>query len=363
MSDGIAVAKLGAPMRTLRALIISDERPGHYHLAEGVAAAISRRRPVQITRLSVARRRWIPGRVAAALARSAASPSMVLRLVYGIDAAALPASDAVMSAGGDTLVANAATARILGATNIFCGSLRHLPPEQFSLIVSSYARHQALPRHLVMLKPNPMDPDRFREEHGGKIPDAKDRNRPPRLAGMCIGGDSGLFHYQRDEWDKLLAFVRQSHAELGTRWIVSTSRRTPADVADAVAALARSAPDAVEEMIDVRSTGHGTLPRLLGRVDAVLVTEDSSSMISEAVTARIPVVGVSPQHHAFNENESEYRTLLKQKGWCRYLPISALTPATFLRAMAETTPLTANHLDLLADELASHLPRLFAAND
>ena len=36
-------------------------------------------------------------------------------------------------------------------------------------------------------------------------------------------------------------------------------------------------------------------------VDAVLVTEDSSTMLSEAVCARLPVVGVSPADHDFKD--------------------------------------------------------------
>ena len=72
----------------------------------------------------------------------------------------LPKLGLIVSAGGETLVANAASWPALrGAPNIFCGSLRRLPPEAFSLVISSYARHAALPRHLVALKPSGIDPD------------------------------------------------------------------------------------------------------------------------------------------------------------------------------------------------------------
>ena len=51
----------------LAILILSDGRPGHYHLAEGVAAAIARRRPTQVTRIAISKRKAIPGRLLARL--------------------------------------------------------------------------------------------------------------------------------------------------------------------------------------------------------------------------------------------------------------------------------------------------------
>ena len=41
----------------LRILLLSDGRPGHYHLAEGVCAALRRSRPVDVTTVRVNRRR------------------------------------------------------------------------------------------------------------------------------------------------------------------------------------------------------------------------------------------------------------------------------------------------------------------
>jgi len=56
-------------------------------------------------------------------------------------------------------------------------------------------------------------------------------------------------------------------------------------------------------------------------------------MISEAVSARLPVVGVAPTAHRFTDEEQAYRAMLIDKGWCRVLPIAALTPPTFAAAL------------------------------
>lgn len=344
-------------MRKLRVLLLADDKPGHYHLAEGVIAALARRRAVDVARIEVRRHRVFPNRMLAdALASGLMSPVAVLRLAYGIRAESL-ASDLVVSAGGDTIVPNAALAKVLGALNIFCGTLRRLSSAHFSLIVSSYESHRALPRHLVTLKPNAIDPDapERRRERPAQL-----QNGYPLLAGLLVGGDSGLFKYGQDEWAKLREFLETSHRSGGTRWIVSTSRRTGAPVADGFAELAKSSVS-IAELIDYRTAGPGSLGRLFQQADAILATEDSSTMISEAVSQRLPVVGVSPAEHGFKKDEAEYRALMLANAWCRFVPIAELTPGRFKAALAEITPMRENHLDRLADALAERLPKLATA--
>lgn len=340
----------------LAILILSDERPGHYHLAEGVAAAIARRLPVAVSRMTIERRKLAPGRLLASAYMLGMPPSALLRAGYTIAPHQLPAANLVISAGGDTLAANAAAARVLGASNIFCGTLRHLPAEAFDLVISSYARHAGLPHHLVTLKPNGIDPDSL-PRRGGPL--AFGPGRPPRTAGLLVGGPSGLFAWRDDEWQRLAGFLSDSFRSCGTRWTVSTSRRTPGAVGDLLQALAREPNGPIAELIDFRSAGPGTLPRLFGSVEAILATEDSSTMLSEAVCARLPVVGVSPERHDFKEEEREYRALLIAEGWCRSLPLAALAPETFLTALADVKPLQVNHLDRLAADLAERLPHIF----
>ena len=344
------------PMRALSILLLSDGRPGHYHLAEGVAAAIARQRPVEVVRVSVARRRLLPGRLLTGMLGTSAGPGAVLRAGYGLTRGDLPAkADLVISAGGETIAANVAATRLLGAHNIFCGTLRRVAPEAFSLIVSSYARHATLPRHLVALKPNGIDPDTLRRR------DVFDpaSGKAPAVAGLLVGGDSGLFHYTQAEWRRLIEFLGSSYRRNGIRWVVSTSRRSPDWIGDAIASLATERDSPIAELIDFRTAGPGTLPKLFGAVEAILCTEDSSTMLSEAVCARLPVVGVSPGDHGFKDDEREYRAFMRDQGWCRFLGLDALEPETFMKALAGVQPLTENHLDRLAGQLAERVPELF----
>ncbi|MGE3702399.1 MAG: hypothetical protein AB7G08_27035 [Hyphomicrobiaceae bacterium] len=83
------------------------------------------------------RRFWLPSRHLQQLLNRGASPASILRLGYGLKSSDLPPADVVVSAGGDTLAANAAIANLLGIPNIFCGSLRHLAPRNIQIVIDN----------------------------------------------------------------------------------------------------------------------------------------------------------------------------------------------------------------------------------
>jgi hypothetical protein len=82
-------------------------------------------------------------------------------------------------------------------------------------------------------------------------------------------------------------------------------------------------------------------------------------MVSEAVSARLPVIGVAPEAHRFTDEESVYRAFLVRNNWCRVLPIAGLAPDSFAKALSEIEPIGQNPLDALAAKLKERLPQLF----
>jgi mitochondrial fission protein ELM1 len=208
---------------------------------------------------------------------------------------------------------------------------------------------------MVVLKPSAIDPDSL-----GRPKDIPryGLGRKPSRAGLLIGGNAGPFRYRREEWERLIGFAREVSRDWGTRWLISTSRRTPDFVADMAAELAKD-NGVVERFIDYRVAGPGTLPQIFGAAEVILCTEDSSTMISEAVSARLPAVGVAPAAHNFTDEETEYRTFLMRNDWCRTLGIAELIPDALARALSEIVPMPENPLDALAAKLKERLPGLF----
>ena len=255
--------------------------------------------------------RWLRARINA----KSFYPPRMLRMAYRIDADALPQADLVVSAGGETQMPNICVTRFLDVPSIFCGSLlRGLEPENFSLIVSSYERDEGSDKHLVVLKPSSIDPDELGRP---KIVPRYGPDRRPQTIGLLIGGRAGRFHYRRQEWERLLAFRESVSKAWGTRWLISTSRRTPDAVADRITEIARD-ESVVAKFIDFRTAGSGhACRRSSPRRMRSSAPRTSSSMISEAVSARLPVVGVSPRAFRFTEDEQLYRDFLMKKGWSR----------------------------------------------
>ncbi len=347
----------GIPLTPLKVIFLADTRPGHYHLAQGVIAALARLRPVEVTRIEVIRKWIVPTRwLRLRINSQGFFPPRMLRMAYRIDADALPKADLVVSAGGETLMPNICVTRFLGIPSIFCGSLlRGLGPENFNLVISSYDKDAGSDRHMVVLKPSAIDPDAL-----GR-PAVVPRYGPelhPRLAGLLVGGNAGPFRYRREEWERLLGFIAEMAKAWGTRWLVSTSRRTPPAVADRIADLAKD-DSVIARFIDYRTAGPGMLPEIFAKAEVIVCTEDSSTMISEAVSARLPVVGVAPAAHRFTDEEQDYRSFLIDNSWCRVLPIAALTPDAFASALSAIEPIKENPLDALAAKLKERLPQLF----
>jgi mitochondrial fission protein ELM1 len=144
------------------------------------------------------------------------------------------------------------------------------------------------------------------------------------------------------------------------RWLAATSRRSGTSIGDALAAMAAKGEGGLDTFVDFRTAGPGTLPQIFAAADAILCTDDSTTMISEAVGARLPVVSVAPAAAALETREAEYRQHLSSEGWYRSLALSQLTPESFLAALEEITPRTSSQLDELAAAVSRRLPELFA---
>ena len=341
--------------RPLRVLVLSDGRPGHYHQSEGVVAALGRVAELDLTTVAITPRlkfaaiqRWLA-------VSGVVSAKRYLSVVYGLNADSLPEADLVVSAGGKTIGANIALARHLKCSNVFSGTLRGVAPENFSLIVVPYTSAESEPRHLVVLKPSQIDAKRLNRPD--RIPQFGADN-PPKVGGVLIGGDSGKFHYRIDEWRALSSRLADISKELGTRWWISTSPRTGDAVSDFFAEFS-SQGGVVDRFIDFRNSGPGSLEELFSNIEIIVASQDSSSMISEAVTARFPVIAVAPETHSFKADEAEYRKLLEKRNWCRYCGIGDLTSDLFVDLLRDIRPMEQDYLTLLGNRLNERLPELF----
>ncbi len=127
-----------------------------------------------------------------------------------------------------------------------------------------------------------------------------------KLAGsgvMMIGGPSKHF-----DWDEaaILAQVEALLSADSRDWLIGSSRRTPASTEQALATLAG------ERFVPAAETGPDWLPRQLARAEVCWVTQDSASMVYEALTAGCRVGILTLDAQADNRISRGVQTLREQ---------------------------------------------------
>lgn len=332
-------------MDELVTLLLSDGRPGHTHLSRGICAALQRCRPLRIIEVGVRRPRWLPARVLSTLTNAEGALSQTIPRLVGVPSR-IGDFGLIVSAGGDTLAASAVLAKARGCSNVFYGSLRRYKPTDFSLVLTSYAANANRPHHAMTLKPSAFDPETLPL-----------RPRDVGVIGFLIGGDSGTVRFGPVDWQRLLALMA-AIAERRQRIVISNSRRTPTDLSNALGRLAETAAPSVT-FIDVRQAQSSTLVSLFAACDCIAVTVDSSSMVSEGIWARKPVVVLAPAIAVLPPLEQSYRDYLRDSGWSAELTLTDASPAALTLKFNSVTPLRSNPLDDLAALLKHRLPQLF----
>jgi mitochondrial fission protein ELM1 len=228
----------------------TDGKPGHEKQTLGLARALLKLRPGQCIdlpapRRSSAIRRWI-----------------LARFPAGND---LPAPDILLGAGHTTHFALLAARRALGGKAVVLMK-PSLPLSWFDLCI--IPEHDSPPprRNVIRVQ--------------GVLNDVQASQTASAEHGlMLIGGVSS--HYGWDDSAVDAAVMKIARSTPQVSWQLTTSRRTPATF---LAALPQPLPDNLK-LIPHTDTGPGWLEQALAESGQVWVTEDSVSMLYEALTA------------------------------------------------------------------------------
>ncbi|TCK28823.1 hypothetical protein EV667_2836 [Ancylobacter aquaticus] len=271
----------------MKLLVLRDKKPGHFNQAEGVALAIGRLAPTEVARLNI-RPTWFAHDDVRKIImrRYGRDASKWLRSMYGIDAQSLEKPDVIVGSGRPTIAAGILLSRFFGGVPfVYSGGIGGYDTREVSLMIVASPRAAGNPRSAWAPIPSIVDPDDYPAPRRlSTLADLKGAE----LA-LLVGGTAYRKEWPQNEWDALVRLVRDVAREHGVRWRVTTSRRTPDEVGARFAALAGEG--VLAEFIDYRSAGAGSARALFG-ADAVVVTEDSMSMLVEGLTARRPVIGL-----------------------------------------------------------------------
>lgn len=252
---------MNAPaLRRIR--VLSDGRPGHENQSVGLALALARRTGAthEIVKLD-----------------PAAGLGTRMRAAAAADVATTARSDAgvqlVIAAGHRTHLPLWWAARRLGARSVVI-MRPSLPLRLFDLAL--------VPRHDV--RGEAMDTDRRWLTRGAlnRVPEELPAKEAAGL--VLIGGPSKHHGWDGAALARRIERVIAAHPEL--EWTVADSRRTPDGFLAELSPVAIPGAEAVRvRKVPHRETGPGWLAGELARARVVWATEDSVSMVHEAVTA------------------------------------------------------------------------------
>lgn len=171
----------------------------------------------------------------------------------------------------------------------------------------------------------------------------------PRQIGLLLGGPTRGIAFNDQKIERLILGLLESCQALDAELLVTSSRRTPASVETRLAKLLKEHP----RCRLLALVGSGDSDRLesvgeavaciLGLSQALVVSGDSISMISEAVSTRKPVIGFIPTATGQNSSGLKYHRFLndmKLKGHVNWVEPEKVGEAVVAALEKGTLPAT-----------------------
>lgn len=272
--------------------IVSEGSPGHVSQSVGLAEGLSVLEPIQTVMVKgrAKVRGWLRPLVRHLMGPTGRplSDSLMRRVAEVEIPEESPVPDLVISSGGKSVFAARTLAGRYDVPYIYIGERKPFPAEWFHTVVSPVPRESSANSIDVELIPTPVTPELIAQK--GEV--------VPGLWCMVIGGTSRSHRFAEQDWLKLAEGMNALAERENIRWLLTTSRRTGAE-AEAVI-KGHLAADCLEDAIWWAEQPRKELYTFMARSEVLFVTQDSVTMVSEAVSAGKPVVVVAPEKIIFS---------------------------------------------------------------
>lgn len=294
----------------LRIWVLSDGAQGHVSQSQGIVDSLADAYSVQVTVIPLKLRSRFWKRLGRLLLPWIVTPNRWLQMVYDISIPSNEHPDLIVSSGANTLLANGLLAKQYSAANVYSGRLRGFPARCYSVIFTVVPEGKVSNNCVLPLPP---------------VPAAIYRVSPviqteeTLLQTVLIGGDGAGCVYSEDDWRLFAKFLNQSCQKQGWKLLLTTSRRTGAE-AEAILKQNISS-DYIADVVWWSENPRRVMSDFLTRATAIIVTEDSLSMVAESIYARRPVLTCAPKNVVTNANDSAALTSYESAGLIRRMTL------------------------------------------
>jgi mitochondrial fission protein ELM1 len=195
----------------------------------------------------------------------------------------------IISSGGSTAFVSRALSLWYSAANVFVGNPKPFPAEWFRIVMSPVPLTAIPDAILTEIVPNNVTPadcrDKALEYWAG-------RAVPDQCWAMLIGGANRNNLFSTEDWSAMARGMNHLADKYGIKWLVTTSRRSGVEAERIFKSVL--VPEAVEELVIQSEDSRPIILPYLGAGAMVFVTQDSLTMLSEAISSGKPVVAVTP---------------------------------------------------------------------
>ena len=161
--------------------------------------------------------------------------------------------------------------------------------------------------------------------------------------GVLFGGNNSCFTFGDDLTRSVAEGIKAACERIDGCFYATTSRRTPADAEKILKEEFRRDPRCMEFISGREDRSESTVEKILAASDVVLVSGESVSMVSEAVSSGKPVLVFMPDKRTGRHRDTKYERFvegLRQRGYVRRVSPGEI-PEEAVRVTGNTPETTA----------------------
>jgi len=298
--------------------IVNEGSPGHLSQSVGFSVALKKLYPLKTVEVygRTTLRGWQRHLIRFLMgSKGRAIPLRLLSRFADItipDGAGKP--DLIVSSGGKSVFTAHALAFLHQVPYVFIGERKPYPSHWFTAIFSPVEAEIDEKTYLLDFIPTPVTPTLI--ENSGQLESG--------VWCMIIGGRSRSCPFIDDDWRALAQGMNQLAKSAHIRWLLTTSRRTGSE-AEAILRTELEA-EFIQDAIWWADNPRRELYSFMARSEVLFVTQDSITMVTEAVSSGRPVVSLGLPHTEDygNSVQEQYFKRLAQKNYIQSIQASDL---------------------------------------
>lgn len=302
----------------MRVLFLKDDKPGHYNQTEGLLLYLREIFPnLEVEYIEVEIKSKFSRKILRFLLNNFSSffkkESRLEYLSFFYKKFELPKKnpDLIISTGGNVSNINAWFSKAYNSKNILNGALRGLKEELFTYVTTVI--DLGYKNQIILdVAPSLITKEKL-ELAANKFLEEKKLSKEFIYYSLLIGGDGAGYKYDDKFYNDLIDFVKNISKEKNIKWLITTSRRTPEKIEEK---LKNSLKDFCAYFVDYNNNPQKVMLPFLGLSEKIFVTEESSSMISEAILSEKDVITIGTEK---NKADLKYKQILNKFVYLGYI--------------------------------------------